>query len=107
MKSKELLSKIDATYGKRSRGRPQVSYDKLCSSHMELINSITGWVPVTLAVPNIGEQVFAIEDLSSLGKGVFISNYYYVDCGFVANEGDDDAYGYITHWVTFSTIDAS
>jgi hypothetical protein len=53
---------------------------------------------VTEELPLIGSHVLAVEDLSPLGKGVFLSDYWYTKFGFVAELHYDDAYGYITHW---------
>ena len=42
-----------------------------------------------------------------MGKGKFIDNYFYENNHFVANLGDDDPYGYITHWISMEKLNKS
>jgi len=80
-------------------------YEELKHKHENLINTYTeSWISVVDSVPKDGDQVFAIQDLSTLGKGKFVNSYYYKACGFVAHEFDDDPYGFITHWIAFDTV---
>ena len=54
-------------------------------------------------VPEIGQLVLGLEDLRIIYKGVFLGDYFYEKCGFVANLGDDDPYR-VTHWIAADTF---
>ena len=54
-------------------------------------------------VPELGQQVLGLEDLQVIGKGLFLGDFYYEKCGFVANLGDDDPYR-VTHWIAADTF---
>jgi len=100
MTSEEFLSKIDSLYGK------QLSYQVLCSAHKELITTIDSLlIDVSDSIPEDGTWVFAVQDLSSLGKGTFLGEYFYTsEFGFNTDEIADEGYGFITRWVSFETI---
>lgn len=70
-----------------------------CAKHKVLIDSIKDELhTVSEQLPSIGSRVLAVEDLSSLGKGTFLSDLWYNEHGFVSDLCYDDAYGYVTHW---------
>lgn len=56
--------------------------------------------------PRENERVFAIEDLSPIAKGIFISDYFYrSEWGFATNPFDEDGCGFITKWFSFNDLD--
>jgi hypothetical protein len=97
--SERLLAKIDSFYNKGD------SYASLKNNHLSWINLLS-LVAVDLVLdPELGQRVFAVQDLTPLGKGKFISDYYYTEYGFVANMDDEDGYGFITRCISFDDID--
>ena len=91
-----LLERINATY---SNGRRRQPYSELCAKHAAIISELEPLlVPVTSKNPTVGSHVLAVEDLTPIGKGVFIGEFYYTEFGFCANRTDEDPYGYITKW---------
>lgn len=99
--SEKILKTIDSIYDEK------LIYDILKRKHEELIIKIEqNMVKAYESVPEIGTRCFCIQDLSSIGRGVFLGDFYYDEAGFVANQGDDDAYGYITKWISFEKVDS-
>lgn len=96
----QLLKDIDATYPPRYvNNRPENHYEVLCAKHKVLIDSIKDeLVSVVDELPQICTRVLAVEDLSPLGRGVFLGDYWYNKHGFASDECSDDTYGFITHW---------
>lgn len=84
------------------------SYDIFVKTHADIIDKISNVLhDVNEILPKQKMKVFAVQDLSPLGKGTFINQFWYTpEYGFVANEFDDDAYGYITKWVSFEEVDS-
>lgn len=98
--SEELMVEIQSTYGRK------IPYLEFADLHAKIIQRFEPhWIPVSIRKPEIGSRVFCIEDLSVVGKPRFIGDYFYNQHGFVAEETLDDAYGQITHWMYFSTVD--
>jgi hypothetical protein len=58
------------------------------------------WQPISTH-PADNQRVICLEDYSPVGRAYRgIDLYYYrAGIGFVANPGDDDPYGMITHWL--------
>lgn len=79
-------------------------YAKRWQKHESLISRLSEWVDVTDHTPKHGERVFAIGDFRPIGRGRFVADYYFSEHGFVANEGDTDGYGYITHWISLDDV---
>lgn len=79
-------------------------YKILVDNHLRVIDKYKIWWNDVLTLPANGTRVFAIQDLTSIGRGKFVGDYYYND-GFVANLDDTDPYGYIVYWISFDTID--
>ena len=107
--SEEILTRIDSTFPARMRGsnKLEMAYEVLKYKHGKIILSLLGHLNnVNNSLPKIGEHVFTITDMTKIGKGVFISDHYYNKHGFVSEMCYDDAYGFITHWVSFDTINA-
>jgi len=75
-------------------------YDVLIQRHAKIISDLLDeWEKVSDRVPKDKQRVFAIQDLSAVGRGKFVGTYYYREnIGFVAYPYADDAYGFITHW---------
>ena len=98
----QLLKDIEATYsylGCITKNTVPRDYELLCAKHKVLIDSIKDELhSVAEERPLVGSHVLGVEDLSSLGKGIFLSDYWYNKHGFVSEECADDAYGYVTHW---------
>jgi hypothetical protein len=87
--------------------KPRMSeseYLEYCAEHENLIDSMLTWVSCLQGSPNYNQRVFAIQDLTPIGRGKFVGDYYYTKYGFVANELDTDGYGHITHWVSFDEV---
>lgn len=103
--SEKMLAMIDSFYGSTYSSK---NYYLLKHNHLTLIYKLSyWWVDADKALPALGQRVFVLEDLTQTkeGRGKFISDMYYQECGFVANIGDADPYGYITRWISFDTID--
>jgi hypothetical protein len=79
-------------------------YAERWQKHESLISRMSEWVDVIARTPKYGERVFAIHDLRPIGRGRFVADYYFSEYGFVANEGDTDCYGYITHWISVGDV---
>lgn len=95
--SETLKNRIDDTYGTHDEERKP--YEQLKALHLRLIEEMGDkLIDVNVSLPDIGSEVFCVQDLSSIGKGVFLDCFFYNEHGFVANLTDDDAYGYITKW---------
>lgn len=98
--SGKLLELINSYYGHK------IPYDFLIDIHSEIIAKYSCmWTNIATNQPKLGTRCFAVQNLSPIGKGTFVGDYYYMDCGFVANKFDNDAYGHITHWISFDAID--
>lgn len=81
-------------------------YAMLCGSHQKVIDYFGNqWNSVLDSLPTFGAKVFAILDLSSIGRGKFVSDYFYTKHGFVVRDNEDDAYGFISHWIYFTEVD--
>lgn len=64
------------------------------------------WISTSDRYPQEKQLVLTIEDVSLKSRkvtGRFVSEYYYEDGHFVANLGDTDPYGSMTHWCDAST----
>lgn len=103
----QLLKDITATYSYLSHESDDqtqcntvpVNYEILCAKHKVLINSIKDELySVAEQLPTFGSHVLVVEDLSPIGKGIFLTDLWYNKHGFVSEECADDAYGYVTHW---------
>lgn len=110
MKLSEKISKaIDDCYNFRSfnpKDDKIMNYEVLKFKHSKIILALSKyWNDVKDGFPNIGDRVFTITDMRSFGKGVFIGEYFYNAHGFVSEMCYDDAYGFITHWISFDMID--
>lgn len=110
--SEYIIEKIDTFYIKDIPHKSKTPeffdfYEKLKANHAGVINSLLPHlIDVNEYLPTIGDRVFAIHDLRSIGKGAFVNDYYYNEYGFVSEMCYDDSYGFITHWVSFETINA-
>lgn len=95
-----LLNQIDSLYGAKR------SYNDLVLGHLFYIKLFSEmWIDVGYQKPQEGQRVLGLEDLTPLGKGQFVSDYYYEGGQFVANPRDCDGYGYITYWIPQETLE--
>ncbi|NCQ51737.1 hypothetical protein GW796_07565 [archaeon] len=105
--SEYILKKIDSFYSPRN-SKVRIPYSLLCANHLTIIELLNDfWIDIKLSKPVDKEFVICIQDLTPIGKGKFVCDYYYEDNNFVANLGDSDSYGYITHWISFENINKS
>lgn len=95
-----IMRKINSFYKK-----PISERDVFLENHSKIIKALLWfWVDKEMQSPLNGQRVLAIQDLRFVGKGAFVSEFYYENGGFVANKGDTDPYGHITFWVAEDTI---
>lgn len=105
--SENILNRIDSLYAGVKRMNTE-TYKILVNGHAEIISEINDkLVNVTDQLPSEKCHVFAVQDLSIFGKGVFISEYYFEDGNFVARLDESGPYGYITKWVAVDTINSN
>jgi len=89
----DILKRLDATYS------PVFPYEDLCAAHLKIIKEVEHLlIDVTEELPKIGSHVLAVEDLTSIGRGIFLGDYWYTHAGFCVDGNSDDAYGFITKW---------
>jgi hypothetical protein len=64
-------------------------------------NLLPKWVAVDSFLPEDGQSVVAIQDLTWRENGKIWSDVYFyrAGIGFVRRQTDDDAYGFITYWM--------
>jgi hypothetical protein len=97
--SEKIKQTIDQTY------RDGLTYDQRVQEHDVIIKSLQ-LIDVNDHLPIDGQYVFAVLDLSPLGKGIFLGDYFYRQkFGFVALPDDEDGYGFITRWISVSEVD--
>lgn len=108
MKNSEILFGVINGFMGKVLGKPRTNenYKQLCDNHQVVIVALRNlWVDRTVAQPVNREKTICIQDLSPYGKGIFVGEYFYEDGHFVANLGDDDPYGCITHWISTDFFD--
>lgn len=101
---------IRQLYRPRNSKGPQSDqeYAALKQGHAKVLACIGAHLKnVEHFLPPLGAKVWAVQDLRPIGKGVFVGDYFYNEHGFVANIDDDDAYGFVTHWVAWSELDCA
>ena len=123
-KKSDLLEKyIDSGYTPRPRRnmRPgqkgvepeltsqqrEVQYQKLKDHHAKAIHLISPLLTSIKTRPLLGAKVWAVQDLTPIGRGIFLSKYYFNEHGFVHEPDDDDPHGFITHWVEEKVLNDS
>jgi len=97
----QLLKDIEATYFDRPIDQNNFTdnYATLCAKHKVLIDSIKNeLISVNDQMPTVGSHSLCVEDLTPMGKGIFLTDFWYNEYGFVSEPDNEDAYGYITHW---------
>jgi hypothetical protein len=101
--SQKLKSLINSSYGRRV-GLGGSKCDLLCV-HANLISLVEPYlIDSNVFEPSIGEEVFGVQDLTHIGRGKFMNEFYYNDCGFCANLGDTDPYP-VRFYVPFTVLD--
>jgi hypothetical protein len=94
--------RIDSFYGKTD------THKTLVSKHSELIEELTSVLRDTSEVlPQEGDHVFAVQDLTPIGKWAFINSYWFQNGEFVAVKNESGPYGYITKWVSHNYLDGN
>ncbi len=102
-----VLNKIQSFYSPRN-SNIIIPYETLCGNHLKVIELLKDfWIDIDITKPKNKELVLCIQDLTTIGKGKFVDEFFYEKNKFVANLGDCDPYGFITHWISISTIDQS
>jgi hypothetical protein len=102
-----VLNKIQSFYSPRN-SKIVIPYETLFSNHLKVIELLKDfWIDINVNQPKNKEPVLGLEDLTTIGKGKFVDEFFYEKNKFVANLGDCDPYGFITHWISISTIDES
>jgi hypothetical protein len=104
-KSERICNIIHSWYNKSEK----LSYTKIVSHHkllIEKLNVVSSWHHVDQQLPNDEQQVFAVQDLSSIGKNKFIGKFFYQDGAFVARLDESGGYGFITYWISFKELNA-
>ena len=116
--SDKLLELIDSFYGNTYVPSEDGGYHKLLRlseeernvlvhNQSKLIDKLSDyWINPYKEPPQLGSRLFAVTDLTPLGKGRFVNDYYFTEHGFVEQLGYDDGYGYITLYVPFDDIDS-
>jgi hypothetical protein len=87
--------------------RLQVFYMKIFPNEIMMLvaisinNLLPKWVAVDSFLPEDGQIVVAIQDLTWRKNGKIWSDVYFyrTGIGFVRRQTDDDAYGFITYWM--------
>ncbi len=80
----------------------------LMRNQSELIDKLSEyWINPYKEPPQLGSRVFAVTDLTPLGKGKFVNDYYFTEHGFVERPEYSDGYGYITLYISFDKIDSA
>lgn len=122
-KSKVLETYIDSGYIPRPRRNMRPSqkgvapeltpeqrnkqYQKLKDHHAKAIHLIAPLLNSIEEKPPVGSFVWAVQDLTSTGRGIFLHKYLFNAVGFVHPEDDDAPHGFITHWVLEETVNKS
>lgn len=102
-----IINKIKSFYTKKNN-KIIIPYETLCDNHLKMINLLKDfWIDVKINKPKNKESVLGLEDLSNIGKGKFVCEFFYERNTFVANLGDCDPYGYITHWISIDKLNKS
>lgn len=85
----------------------EAQYQKLKDHHAKAIHMLTPLLKSTDCMPPIGAKVWAVQDLTPIGRGIFLGQYCVNEHGFVYMHDDDDPHGFITHWVDLDTLNQS
>jgi hypothetical protein len=97
--------RIDSFYDKTAG---TYTREKLVSNHSELIEELSSVLRDTSEVlPQEGDHVFAVQDLTPIGKCALINSYWFQNGEFVAVKNESGPYGYITKWVSHNYLDGN